>query len=283
MNNAKLIGGRRIRQAGGYSSDMPLFSIITVVYNGVAHLEKTILSVLNQTYLNIEYIIIDGGSTDGTLDVIRRYDSQINYWVSEPDRGIYDAMNKGIVLATGEVIGLLNAGDVYFEGSIANLASNINQKSSIYYGDFYIYYPDLNIQRLVIANMYGLRYHMSICHQALFVSRTIYAQYGLYNLDYQLAADYDLISTCYRNHVTFQKLNMPVVCFFNGGASDQNAILYKRECLQIAFKRHIPMSDLFKMLKKSFIEILLNKTYWAIQQMIGTKKAATLRQKWQNG
>ena len=86
----------------------PLISIVTVSYNAVATIEQTILSVINQTYPNIEYIIIDGGSKDGTIDIIRKYADQIAYWVSEPDEGIYDAMNKGIKIATGEWINFMN-------------------------------------------------------------------------------------------------------------------------------------------------------------------------------
>ena len=89
----------------------PLITIITVAYNAVKDIENTILSVLNQTYPNIEYIIIDGGSTDGTLDIIKKYEDKISYWVSEPDKGIYDAMNKGIVKANGDYLFFLGADD----------------------------------------------------------------------------------------------------------------------------------------------------------------------------
>ena len=93
------------------STNIPLITIITVSYNAVKTIEDTIVSVLGQTYNNIEYIIIDGGSTDGTLDIIKKYQDKITYWVSEPDKGIYDAMNKGIAKANGELIGIINSDD----------------------------------------------------------------------------------------------------------------------------------------------------------------------------
>lgn len=263
--------------------DLPLISIITVVYNGVAHLEKTILSVLNQSYPNIEYIIIDGGSTDGTLDIIRRYENRLSYWVSKPDKGIYDAMNKGIALATGEVIGLLNAGDWYLEGAIQLLASQIQTEPSIYYGDAFIFYPDLNQQRLAKANLSGLRYHMSICHQATFVATRIYQQLGSYKTKYRLAADYDFLSRCYHKNVTFKYLKKTVTLFTNGGASDRDIILYKRECLSIAKQPYFSIVDRLRMLKKFFIEITLSFGYKALKKMLGSNLSAVLRRKWQHG
>ena len=95
-----------------------LISIVTVSYNAVLTIEQTILSVINQTYPNVEYIIIDGGSTDGTVDIIKKYEDKIAYWVSEPDKGIYDAMNKGVVVATGEWINFMNAGDIFTDGDV---------------------------------------------------------------------------------------------------------------------------------------------------------------------
>jgi len=103
----------------------PLISIVTVVYNGAKHLEQTILSVLKQSYPNVEYLIIDGGSTDGTLEIIRQYEEAIDYWISETDKGIYDAMNKGISLASGDYIVFLNADDWYERGAIESVAQNI--------------------------------------------------------------------------------------------------------------------------------------------------------------
>lgn len=135
MSANKLQGGRRIRNIEKVSrSSEPLVSIITVVFNGEKYLEQTILSVLNQTYSNIEYIIIDGGSSDATLDIINKYTDKIDYWVSEPDSGIYDAMNKGISLATGQLIGIINSDDWYELDAVEEIVRAYKDGSTIIYG-----------------------------------------------------------------------------------------------------------------------------------------------------
>ena len=116
----------------------PLISVVTVSYNAVSVIEQTIFSVINQTYPNVEYIIIDGGSTDGTVDIIKKYADKITYWVSEPDKGIYDAMNKGIELATGEWINFMNAGDSFYSFSILELI--FGHVSFISSGDYNFFY-----------------------------------------------------------------------------------------------------------------------------------------------
>ncbi len=114
---------------------LPRVSVITVVYNGEAFLERTIQSVINQTYPAIEYIIIDGGSKDGTVAIIQKYQHNIAYWVSEPDRGLYDAMNKGLAVATGEYVLFLNAGDTFFDNhTLQNVFIHWQPNVDIFYG-----------------------------------------------------------------------------------------------------------------------------------------------------
>ena len=125
-------GGYRPRSAGQSAAQAHVsrVSVVTVVRNGEATIENTILSVLSQRHPNLEYIVVDGGSTDGTLDILRRYDDRLALWISEPDRGISDAFNKGIALATGDVIGLLNADDTYTPGAVEACVATLRQEVS---------------------------------------------------------------------------------------------------------------------------------------------------------
>jgi glycosyltransferase len=175
-------------------------SIITVVLNNVQHIENCINSVLNQTYGNIEYIVIDGGSTDGTIDVIRKYETQISMWVSEPDRGIYDAMNKGIMKSSGDIIGILNSDDVYTDEKVIEkvVAFLLENYTDSCYGDLaYVDRNDINkIIRDWKSNIYdkeNFRRGWMPPHPAFFVKRKIYQQYGMFNMDFPLAADYELM------------------------------------------------------------------------------------------
>ena len=128
-----------------------LISVVTVCYNAADTIEKTMLSVLNQTYHDIEYIIIDGGSTDGTVEIIRKYADRIAYWVSEPDKGIYDAMNKGIKVATGEWINFMNAGDEFVDANVldklffAKTVANVD----VIYGNTLMEYMDVFLARYI--------------------------------------------------------------------------------------------------------------------------------------
>src|SRR5574342_808175 len=130
------------------SAENPLVSVITVVYNGARHLEQTLLSVINQGYGNIEYIVVDGGSVDGTLDIIGKYEDRIDYWVSEPDDGTYDAMNKGIELAHGELIGLLNSDDYYEPDAIGIIAGKYKEKPTpqIVFGNAYALPEEMQVR-----------------------------------------------------------------------------------------------------------------------------------------
>jgi glycosyltransferase involved in cell wall biosynthesis len=183
-------GGLRIKGYFKKSLDnKPSISIITVVYNGEKYLEETIKSVITQTYNNVEYIIIDGGSTDGTLDIIKKYEKYIDYWVSEKDHGIYDAMNKGIKVAIGNGLLFLNAGD-YFVGSVLNENIKIPCLLPVKYKDYFGKLKDFKIR--------DYRYALPNCHQGiLFENKRI-----LYDIQYKIAADYDFyIKHNYKNNL----------------------------------------------------------------------------------
>jgi len=175
-------------------------SIITVVYNGKNTIEDCLRSVRNQTYPSIEHIIIDGGSTDGTVEVIKRYEDRIVYWISEPDKGIYDAINKGIRESTGDIIGILHSDDFYTDENVINdvvKAISANKVDSCYGDIIYVDRKDTNkVTRYWRAGEYDrekFRKGWMPPHPTFFCKRSIYEKYGLLNLDFPLAADYELM------------------------------------------------------------------------------------------
>lgn len=175
-------------------------SIITVVFNGKETIEDTIKSVASQTYHNIEHIIVDGGSTDGTLDAIQKYKDHLSIIVSEPDKGIYDAMNKGIQLASGDVIGFLNADDVFFGSSVLGSIASVftDEYIDACYSDL-VYVDKINISKVVrywrSSEFRPGAFSNAWCppHPTFYVRKLIYQQYGIFNLDYKIAADAEIM------------------------------------------------------------------------------------------
>ncbi len=175
------------------NSSLPLITVITVVFNGEKYLEETIQSVINQTYPNIEYIIIDGGSTDGTIDIIKKYENYIDYWVSENDNGIYDAMNKGLKLALGEFVGILNADDYYEEDAIENLLSLLlNSKKDYVIANVRIIEKNSIIKPIYPLKKNKIYQEMPYPHISALIPKKIYKKVGLFNTKYKKAADFDM-------------------------------------------------------------------------------------------
>lgn len=172
----------------------PLISIVTIVFNGEQYLEKTIQSVINQTYDNIEYIIIDGGSTDGTLGIIKQYEDKIDYCISERDNGIYDAMNKGITLATGEWLNFMNAGDKFYD---ANILTNIfckHNNSDLIYSDTL-----MSNGTLFECNIKKNR----IIHQSLIYKKSLHDEFGHYIDNKKISiSDYMFFQLCKKKQWT---------------------------------------------------------------------------------
>ena len=181
-----LSGGLRTKGITKQSQEnQPLITVVTVVRNGEKTLEKTILSVINQTYKNVEYIIVDGASTDGTLEVIKKHEDRISYWISEPDKGIYDAMNKGIDLATGDYIALLNSDDWYEKDTCEIIANKINEgRADIYYGMVRVIDKQTNKSLYISGYIINVINHNMIAYQTCFLSKEIYLN-PKYNIKYK--------------------------------------------------------------------------------------------------
>ena len=218
-------------------------SIITATYNASQTIEAAIKSVINQTYPHIEFIIIDGGSTDGTLKLIDRYKPFIRHFVSEPDNGIYDALNKGIKLATGDVIGFLHADDLFDNDSTVDTVMEMmsDEKITGVYGDLeYVQHQDPD---KVIRYWESKPFKFNLLktgwmppHPTLFVRKSTYDTIGLFNAKYKIAADYDFILRCFTNpHYTFKYLPMVITRMRVGGESNKsikNILLKSKEDLQ---------------------------------------------------
>ncbi|MBK0371265.1 glycosyltransferase family 2 protein [Flavobacterium agrisoli] len=206
-------------------------SIITVVYNNEKTIEDAIQSVLSQSYPDIEYVIIDGGSKDNTVSIINKYKEKLGYFVSEKDRGLYDAMNKGIIASTGDVVGILNSDDLYQDSTvIADVMKQFiaNNALDIVYGDLvYVKSDDIHkVVRYWKCKEYYSRFFENANvppHPALFVRKRVYDQAGLFNLDYKIAADYELMLRMLKKHQFFSKyINRLIVRMRLGGASNEN-------------------------------------------------------------
>ena len=177
----------------------PKISIITVCFNSVATIEDTIRSVLAQDHSNIEYIVIDGGSTDGTVEIITQYAASIDHFVTEPDKGIYDAMNKGVSLATGDLVGVLNSDDFYAQAdAVSTIAKSLEaHDADVVFGDL-VFVSPADPTRIVRAYNAGafrpwkLRFGWMPPHPSTFIRRNLFKEFGAYSLNFSTGADYEM-------------------------------------------------------------------------------------------
>lgn len=203
---------------------LPLVSIITVVYNGEKYLEETIKSVINQTYTNIEYIIIDGDSTDGTVSIIRRYEDKISYWVSEPDNGIFDAMNKGIDVSTGKWINFMNAGDSFYANNTLweVFSTNNYQNIDVIYGNHNVIYSSKT--RIAKAgDIKNIWKGSQFCHQSSFIASNTHKA-NKFNFTNKIGADFEFFYTLYKKNKAFKYVNITIANYSAGGVSDTKRV-----------------------------------------------------------
>lgn len=213
-------------------------SVVTIVFNDNRNIEYTIKNVISQTYDNFEYIIIDGGSTDGTLDIIRKYKDSIAFLISEPDKGIYDAMNKSLNYCSGDYIIFMNSGDSFAShDSIRKVFSDI-QTSDVIYGDAMYYYNN-NPIKVVAKDYQHLKYEMPFNHQATFV-KTELLRNCPFDTKYRYAADYNFFHNLYVNGHTFHHIDECISSYrLDGGASQKNIWKCYKEVAKISKARDI--------------------------------------------
>lgn len=210
-----------------------MISIITATFNSAKTLKDTIQSVLRQTNKDFEYLIIDGGSTDETIDIVKSYESEFSgrlKWVSEKDQGIYDAMNKGIKMASGDVVGILNSDDYFTSDDILQTVDNAFKSHEIdaIYGDIH-FIRDGNPQKCVryyssrMFRPFWLRFGFMPAHPSFYCKREIFDKAGFYSLDYKIGADYEMMVRLFKRHkIKSLYANKDFVTMRTGGASNNN-------------------------------------------------------------
>lgn len=200
----------------------PKLSVITIVYNNVRDIERTLLSILNQTYPNIEYLVIDGASNDGTLEILKKHESSLTKLISEKDKGIYDAMNKGITLASGDYILFMNSGDEIYALDTVEKVFNSSKDADIYYGETEMYddsWTSLGQRRHKTPESFtwkDFRYGMSISHQAIFIRTSLIEAY---DPQYKLSADIDWIIKAAKKAKKIVNTRIYVAKYLVGGMS----------------------------------------------------------------
>ena len=250
-------------------------SVITVTYNNANTLAHTMQSVLAQTYANIEYIVIDGGSTDNTLQVIEQYKPLFGerlIYVSEPDNGIYDAMNKGIKLSSGDVIGILNSDDFFTSNNvIETLVSSFDNDIEAIYGDIHFVNPN-NLNKTTryysgkLFRPWLVKYGCMPPHPSFYVRKSIYERFGNYNTNYKIASDFELIARlCYIHNIKTRYISVDMVTMRMGGISTKDSktrLLILKEsieaCKQLGIKTNA-LKVSCKYFIKSFENIFITK------------------------
>lgn len=214
-------------------------SVITATYNSGKTLRDTIESVLNQDYPDIEYIIIDGASKDNTMDIIQEYECRFNgriKWISEPDKGIYDAMNKGIAMATGDIVGILNSDDFYTSNDVLTTVASSFKNNSIdaVYGDIH-YVNDNDLKKCVryYSSKAFKRWQMKLglmpAHPSFYCRKKLYEKYGGFDLSYKVAADFEcLLRLIFVHKIRTQYIPMDFVTMRTGGASTNGLASHKQ-------------------------------------------------------
>lgn len=240
-------------------------SIITVVWNNKETIKDAIESVLNQTYQNIEYIVIDGASTDGTVEILQSYGNKITKFISEKDKGLYDAMNKGIRLATGDIVGILNSDDFYIdEFVIEKVVKEFEEKQvDSVYADLVFVKPE-NLNKTV--RYYDssrcmpdkFKYALYPAHPTFFVKNKIYKKYGLFKTNYKIGADFDIMARfLYTNKISYSYIKEPLIKMRIGGVSTSFSSVWINSLEQLRVCRENDIkTNIFKIFMKYPIKLL---------------------------
>ncbi len=241
----------------------PRLSIITICYNQ-PDIEQTCQSVINQSWRDFEWIVIDGGSTDGTLEILKKYKDKITKLVSEKDNGRYNAMNKGIRLCSGDFISFLNGGDSYFDNdALKNVFEKNEYNECVLYGNVLIMQSENtlsennNIRKLPEKLPKDFFVYDCICHQSTFISKSLFDKYGLYDETYQIISDREKWLLFTKNNVEFRYIDLTISNFKNDGISslEKHQKLYKKERRKI-LSNYYPKSHRFKTKLKKILTLL---------------------------
>ena len=241
-------------------------SVITAVFNAAGTVEETLLSVAQQTHPDVEHIVVDGASSDATVEIIARHRDKLTRFVSEPDHGIYDAMNKGLALASGEVVGFLNADDVYADKDVLSRVVDIMERESLdaLFGDVEFFKPNdptRTVRRYRSARFSPDKIALGWmpAHPALFLRRRVYERYGFFRTDYRIAGDFEYCARIFHgNTLVYRSLPETLVRMRIGGISTggwRNTILLNREVLRACRENGIETSML-KILSKYPAKVL---------------------------
>jgi glycosyltransferase involved in cell wall biosynthesis len=271
-------GGVRTRPNGHFAP--PLISIVTVAYQVSGALERTIESVRSQVGAAFEHIVVDGGSTDGTMDVLRRHDDHLALWLSEPDTGMYDAMNKGVALARGRYVGVLNADTEYcHERVLARVAAAVgNGVTGVVYGDMVHHERETDF-RTYYRSSHDLRDEMTLSHEATFVPRAVYERCGLYHDEWPIGADFELCVRLLRAGVPFTRIPDPLVVFPSGGLTERRFLATNLETIALDYRLWGPLAALH-FSSVAGRRLLVRAIFDGIKQVAGPTTHAALRRRY---